>query len=184
VNVEQSDPSVHHAVSAVLVRYASGIDRREWDLFRSCFTPDCTIDYGEIGAWSGADEITAFMVAVHEQCGFTLHRISNVAVERLPDGVQARSYVDAVIMGSDNRNGVRATVSTTIGSSFRIATDGRSHDGCSRRCTSARLVRQPCADGRQGSCANPAAGTASGSGGGPGAHPGHFSRKKGLALSP
>jgi 3-phenylpropionate/cinnamic acid dioxygenase small subunit len=108
VNVEQSDASVHHGVSAVLVRYASGIDRREWDLFRSCFTPDCTIDYGEIGAWSGADEITAFMVAVHEQCGFTLHRISNVAVERLPDGVQARSYVDAVIMGSDNRDGVRA----------------------------------------------------------------------------
>jgi 3-phenylpropionate/cinnamic acid dioxygenase small subunit len=99
---------VHHGVSAALVRYASGIDRRDWDLFRSCFTPDCTIDYGEIGAWSGAEEITAFMVAVHENCGHTLHRISNVAVERLHDGVHARSYVDAVIMASDNRDGVRA----------------------------------------------------------------------------
>jgi hypothetical protein len=48
------------------------------------------------------------MVAVHEDCGYTLHRISNVAVERLPDGAQASSYVDAVIMGPDNRNGVRA----------------------------------------------------------------------------
>ena len=90
------------------MRYASGIDRRDWDLFRSCFTPDCAVDYGEIGVWNGVEEITAFMVAVHEQCGYTLHRISNVAVERLPDGAQARSYVDAVIMGSDNRDGVRA----------------------------------------------------------------------------
>lgn len=108
MSAEQSDAAVHHEVNAVLVRYASGIDRREWDMFRSCFTPDCVIDYGEIGAWNGAEEITAFMIAVHENCGYTLHRISNVAVERLPDGARARSYVDAVIMGRDNRDGVRA----------------------------------------------------------------------------
>lgn len=108
MNAELSDSSVYFGVSAVLVRYASGIDRRDWDLFRSCFTPDCAIDYGEIGTWSGADEITAFMVAVHEHCGYTLHRLSNVAVEQLPDGARARSYVDAVIMDEDNRDGVRA----------------------------------------------------------------------------
>jgi 3-phenylpropionate/cinnamic acid dioxygenase small subunit len=108
VSDEEFDASVHLGVSAVLVRYASGIDRRDWALFRSCFTADCTADYGEIGAWSGVDEITAFMVAVHQNCGYTLHRISNVAVETLPDGAQARSYVDAVIMGPDNLDGVRA----------------------------------------------------------------------------
>lgn len=105
---EQFDPSVHLEVSAVLVRYASGIDRRDWALFRSCFTKDCRVDYGEIGAWNGVDEITAFMMTVHEQCGYTLHRISNVVVESLRDGAHARSYVDAVIMGPDNRDGVRA----------------------------------------------------------------------------
>lgn len=99
---------MHLGVSAVLVRYASGIDRRDWPLFRSCFTPDCAIDYGEIGAWHGVDEITAFMVAVHEDCGHTLHRISNVAVERIRDGAQSRSYVDAVIMDPENCDGVRA----------------------------------------------------------------------------
>lgn len=108
MSAEQSDSSVHFGVSAVLVRYASGIDRRDWTLFRSCFTPDCSIDYGDIGKWNGADEITAFMVDVHEQCGFTLHRISNIAVERLPSGAHARSYVDAVIMDAQNRDGVRA----------------------------------------------------------------------------
>lgn len=108
MSAEQSDASVHFGVSGVLVRYASGIDQRDWDLFRSCFTPDCEVDYGEIGAWNGADDVTAFMAAVHENCGYTLHRISNVAVERLVDGASARSYVDAVIMDADNRDGVRA----------------------------------------------------------------------------
>jgi SnoaL-like domain len=46
-------------IADVLVRYASGIDRRDWALFRSCFTDDCMADYGDIGVWHGADEITA-----------------------------------------------------------------------------------------------------------------------------
>ena len=104
----ESIDSLYLEVSAVLVRYASGIDRRDWALFRSCFTPDCTIDYGDIGAWNSADEITAFMVAVHENCGSTLYRISNIDVESLSNGARARSYVDAVIMSPDNSDGVRA----------------------------------------------------------------------------
>jgi 3-phenylpropionate/cinnamic acid dioxygenase small subunit len=108
VNHEAFDSPLYLGVNAVLVRYASGIDRRDWELFRSCFTPDCAVDYGQIGVWSGVDEITAYMIAVHENCGYTLHRISNVDVEPLGDGARARSYVDAVIMGPDNRDGVRA----------------------------------------------------------------------------
>ena len=105
---EHFDWSDHLGVNAVLVRYTSGIDRRDWDLFRSCFTRDCTVDYGEIGAWNGVEEITTFMIAAHEGCGHTLHRISNVVVQPIPAGAEARSYVDAVIMGLDNRDGVRA----------------------------------------------------------------------------
>jgi hypothetical protein len=108
VSAEGIDPAVYLGVNAVIVRYASGIDGRDWALFRSCFTPDCAVDYGEIGVWNGVEEITAYMIAVHENCGHTLHRISNVAVEQLADGARARSYVDAVILGPDNRTGVRA----------------------------------------------------------------------------
>lgn len=108
MSCEKFDSSLHLEVSAVLVRYASGIDRRDWALFRSCFTSDCTIDYGDIGKWNGVEEITTFMIAVHEDCGYTLHRISNVTVEPVPEGAHARSYIDAVIMGPDNRYGFRA----------------------------------------------------------------------------
>jgi 3-phenylpropionate/cinnamic acid dioxygenase small subunit len=108
--------TVHEEVAAVLVRYASGIDRRDWALFRTCFTDGCEADYGDIGVWHGGDEITEWMRATHEPCGPTLHRITNVAVEPGPGGsggsgrdrATARSYVDALVMGPDGTGGVRA----------------------------------------------------------------------------
>jgi len=102
------DREVREDVAEVLVRYATGIDRRDWALFRSCFTDDCEADYGEVGVWHGADEITAFMKTSHAECGHTLHRITNQAVTPTAGGVSARSYVDAIVMGADNRSGVRA----------------------------------------------------------------------------
>ena len=48
-------------ISDLLVRYATGIDRRDWPLFRTVFTDDCELDYGEIGVWKGVDAVTDFM---------------------------------------------------------------------------------------------------------------------------
>ena len=50
------------------------------------------------------------MASTHEPCGYTLHRITNIAVDRsdTADRVLARSYVDALVLGADNRAGVRA----------------------------------------------------------------------------
>jgi 3-phenylpropionate/cinnamic acid dioxygenase small subunit len=95
-------------IAEVLVRYASGIDGREWELFRSCFTDRCEADYGDVGAWNGAEEITAFMREMHEPLGPTLHRITNQAVElRGDDQATARSYVDALVMGPDDGPAIR-----------------------------------------------------------------------------
>jgi hypothetical protein len=89
-------------IEDVLVRYASGIDRRDWELFRSCFTDDCESNYGEVGAWRDADEFTTFMREIHDPLGHTLHRITNQTVELRSDGeAAARSYVDALVMGPD-----------------------------------------------------------------------------------
>ena len=48
-------------IADLLVRYASGIDRGDWPLFRTVFTEDCRLDYGEIGVWRGVDAVTEFM---------------------------------------------------------------------------------------------------------------------------
>lgn len=99
-------------IADLLVRYASGIDRRDWALLRSCFTEDCHADYGMIGVWDGADAITTWMRDTHEPCGHTMHRITNVVVapaaDGAPDHATARAYVEAVILDGTNRYATRA----------------------------------------------------------------------------
>jgi 3-phenylpropionate/cinnamic acid dioxygenase small subunit len=95
-------------ITDVLVRYATGIDRRDWPLFRTVFTADCVLDYGEIGSWNGVDAVTDFMEQTHAMAGHTLHRMSNQAIAVDGDTASARSYVDALIMSADNTSGVNA----------------------------------------------------------------------------
>jgi 3-phenylpropionate/cinnamic acid dioxygenase small subunit len=93
-------------ISDLLVRYATGIDRRDWALFRTVFTEDCELDYGEIGSWQGVDAVAEFMEQVHAPAGHTMHRLSNQVITVDGDKASARTYVDALIMVSDNSNGV------------------------------------------------------------------------------
>lgn len=105
---EAIGPEVRRDVSDLLVRYATGIDTRDWELLRSCFTDDCEADYGDVGRWTGADEITAWMRATHEPLGHTLHRITNVSLVADGGRVRARCYVDALLLGPGDVGGARA----------------------------------------------------------------------------
>ncbi len=109
MSAAEIDPEVRARVAEVLVRYATGIDRRDWELFRTCFTEDCLADYGDIGLWHGAGSITDWMRESHARCGHTLHRISNEVVTANDDGVSSLSYVDALVMGPDNTSGTQAS---------------------------------------------------------------------------
>ena len=95
-------------ISDLLVRYATGIDSRDWPLFRTVFTDDCHLDYGEIGVWNGVDEVTNFMDQTHAMAGDTMHRLTNQAIAVGGDKASARTYVDAVIMFGGNQAGVNA----------------------------------------------------------------------------
>ena len=102
------DHEARQDVADLLVRYAAGIDRRDWKLLRSCFTDDCVADYVGIGKWSSGDEITEWMRRTHEPLGHTLHRITNQAVAVDGEAVTVRSYVDAIVLGPDNARGAQA----------------------------------------------------------------------------
>ncbi len=86
------------AISAVVLAYATGIDRRDWALFHSLFTPDCEADYGSFGKWHGASAITEYMRQAHADIGPTLHRISNIDIRTADRQVTARCYVDALLL--------------------------------------------------------------------------------------
>lgn len=85
-------------ISDLLVRYATGIDRHDWALFRTVFTDDCQLDYGEVGSWDGVDAVTEFMEMSHQGVQ-TLHRMTNQAIDVDGDHATARTYVDMVMVG-------------------------------------------------------------------------------------
>ena len=92
-------------IGEVILGYSTGIDRRDWDLFRNCFTADCECDYGEIGSWKGADAFTDYNVQSHSTLGYTMHSLSNLAVQVDGDRAVARTYVNAWIMSLDGQSG-------------------------------------------------------------------------------
>jgi 3-phenylpropionate/cinnamic acid dioxygenase small subunit len=101
-----NEQDAKHDIAEVLVRYATGIDRRDWTLFRSCFTEDVRAEYGDVGRWASVDEITEFMTNVHADMGHTMHQLSNIAINVDGDTASARTYVDAVLMTPDGQSGV------------------------------------------------------------------------------
>jgi hypothetical protein len=82
-------------IADVLIRYATGIDSKDWALLRTCWTEDVDVDYGEVGRYAGADAITDLMKQLHQGMGPTYHRLSNIAVTVDGDRATARSYVFA-----------------------------------------------------------------------------------------
>jgi hypothetical protein len=47
---EVSEREDQRDIADVVLRYATGIDRRDWPLFRTVFTDDCELDYGKVGS--------------------------------------------------------------------------------------------------------------------------------------
>ena len=93
-------------IAEVLVRYATGIDRRDWELFRTCFTPDVLAEYEGLDPWNSVDEITESMTSSHADMGHTMHQLANLAISVDGDTATARSYVDAVLMAADGSAGL------------------------------------------------------------------------------
>jgi 3-phenylpropionate/cinnamic acid dioxygenase small subunit len=89
----------HDLITDVLVRYATGIDTKDWSLFRTCFTDDVQADYGDdVGSWSDVDAITEYMTVMHADMMDTKHRLTNFVIEIDGDSATASTYVHAVLV--------------------------------------------------------------------------------------
>ena len=89
------------------IRYATAIDSQQYQLLSTVFTADAALDYGEVGRWTGAAEVTEFMDLAHRGAANTMHRMSNQVVAIDGDTATMRTYVDALILGPDG-SGVNA----------------------------------------------------------------------------
>lgn len=92
-------------IAAVLTQYATGIDQRDWALFRNCFTEDCRCDYSPMGSWPDRESITRYMVRSHS--GPSLHRLSNLSIDITGDKASSRTYVDALVTGPKGIGGAQ-----------------------------------------------------------------------------
>jgi len=98
-------------ISKVLIAYATGIDARDFKLFRTCFADDCNATYNmgpgtKPMSWSSGEALTKFMEEVHVDFGYTLHHITNIVIHPAAEGAKARSYVHAVLQMKDGSNGM------------------------------------------------------------------------------
>jgi 3-phenylpropionate/cinnamic acid dioxygenase small subunit len=118
---------VFASIVDTLVRYSTGIDSKDWKLFRGVWADEIDADYGEgIGHWTTGDEITAWMENSHKDMGYTLHRLSNIRITDTQNSeVSTRTYVDAVLYMKDgtliaNAKGFYDDVLTKAGSGYVI----------------------------------------------------------------
>ncbi|MBX6388825.1 MAG: nuclear transport factor 2 family protein [Frankia sp.] len=84
-------------ISEVLLRYATAIDRKDWELLRTCWTDDLRADYGGL-VFDGPDAIVRYMTEAHREMGDTRHQLSNFVIKVDGDRATASSYVHAVLM--------------------------------------------------------------------------------------
>lgn len=92
-------------IQETLVRYATGIDLRQWEQFRNCWTDECRASYGDI-VLKGADAVTQAMVKFHRKLTSSQHRVTNIDILTWRDDVAtARAYIHAVHYRADPANG-------------------------------------------------------------------------------
>ena len=77
----------------VVYRYCRGIDRRDFDLVRSCYHADATDDHGDFRG--GIDEFIAYVQRTIVRFERTMHFVGNVLIEPVGDSARAESYAVA-----------------------------------------------------------------------------------------
>jgi hypothetical protein len=94
---ELSDRS---AINDLLLSYIRGVDRRDWDLVRSCYHEDAYQDHGAYQG--GVDGLVAWSKEWHKDIPTTMHCLTNVFIEFNGTTAVAESYVTVHQMQPDD----------------------------------------------------------------------------------
>jgi 3-phenylpropionate/cinnamic acid dioxygenase small subunit len=83
-------------ITALLVRYGTSLDDRDWDRLRTCFTPDATGDYDPRAPnFEGYAAIETLCRTMLEPLDASQHLIGNFELEIHGDTAMSRCYVRA-----------------------------------------------------------------------------------------
>lgn len=84
-------------IGRLLLRYATALDFRDWDLLATCFVPEARVTYVDTPELVGRDAVIAHCRTALERYAVTQHAITNPVVDLAPDrtSATARCYVRA-----------------------------------------------------------------------------------------
>jgi len=102
--------SVRNDIHEVLIRYAEGIDRRDFAAVESCFSSDARGRYSGINVGPGAKAIIEFLRANVVASAASTHLVGNVQLEHEADRASTVSSVIAVHLGERPGDGMRAVI--------------------------------------------------------------------------
>ena len=80
-------------IEEVVLRYARGIDRRDFDLVRSCYHPDARDHHGSFSG--GVDAYIAWVDRLTARYRWSMHLLGNVLIDLAEPGPQAAVDVAA-----------------------------------------------------------------------------------------
>lgn len=79
-------------IDDLLTRYATAVDRRDWDLWETCFTPDATIDYTAFGGVEGpVRTVRAWLEDVMPRFEMSQHLVVNREITIEGDTARSRA---------------------------------------------------------------------------------------------
>ncbi len=79
-------------IDDLLTRYATGVDRKDWDLWESCFTADARIDYTAFGGiCGGVAEVRAWLEKTMAMFPMSQHMILNKEIAISGDTATSRA---------------------------------------------------------------------------------------------
>jgi len=79
-------------IHELLARYARGVDSKDWELWKSVFTPNAFIDYSSADAVAGSrDEVAAWLEQGFKTIPMAQHFITNVEVNLDGDRAKVRA---------------------------------------------------------------------------------------------
>ncbi len=80
------------AIADLLTRYAKAVDERDWDLWKSVFTADATIDYTSAGGIAGdVETVAAWLAKTMAMFEASQHLVSNIEVTMSDDEATVRA---------------------------------------------------------------------------------------------
>jgi 3-phenylpropionate/cinnamic acid dioxygenase small subunit len=100
LGIAEVPPADWIAMNDLVLRYAEAIDTKDWALFRTVFTEDCCMTYGEPwGPLEGLDVLTDFVIHFHEPLEHLRHATTNFRIGAyVGDTARGRCSVEALLV--------------------------------------------------------------------------------------